>query len=212
MALVAGLSIAAYFVFRAVLHSDGYALAISTAIALVWTLGRQGRNPHPVALAAAVVFGVAALVSLASGGSALPLKLRRGLITGPLGVACLVSVAIRRPLLPPLLGLVARGLPRAISVRIGELRASLTGRTALVLTAIVGLTLLADAAVQVTLALAVSTTVFVSTDGLARLAVAAVGVGACALYLRSQRSDRPPPPQEGEADGSGLAPSGAQRP
>lgn len=182
--LVGGaLPIPVYFVLRGVLDSDGYALAVSALIPLATLLVRSGtRRFGLIAAIATLVLVIALTVSIASSGSALPLKLRRAAITGPLGILCLGSIVMRRPLLPALLGLLPAGGP-ALS-RIQSWRAGLTGEPAYVLTAIVGLTLLTDAALQVVLALAVSTTTFVAITGLVRLAIAAVGLAACAAYVR----------------------------
>jgi hypothetical protein len=81
------LPIVVYFGLREVLHSDGYALAVSALIPLTTVLARTGtRRFGLIAAIATVVLVVALTVSIASGGSALPLKLRRAAITGPLGM------------------------------------------------------------------------------------------------------------------------------
>ncbi len=186
------LPIAAYVVLERVLHSEGYALAITATLGVAWALAagvRQGRV-NPIIVATVIVLAIALAVTVASGGSALPLKLRKAVITGSLGLACLISVAIDRPLLPALLELLARGAPRTASGRLQALRATVSERQATGMTVIVGLTLLTDAAIQITLSFAVSTTVFVAVSGLARLAVVAVGLTACGLYWRAGRDAR----------------------
>ncbi|MGH2892206.1 MAG: hypothetical protein ACRDPM_02905 [Solirubrobacteraceae bacterium] len=210
--LGAALPIAAYLVLREVLHSDGYALAVSALIPLATILARSGtrRRFGLVAAVVTVVLVIALTVSIASGGSALPLKLRRAAITGPLGIACLASVVVRRPLLPALLALLPTGRP-ALS-RLESWRLALTGEPAFVLTAIVGLTLVCDALLQVVLALVVSTTTFVAITGLVRLAIAAVGLVVCAGYVRF-RWRRPATPQAaGDPDAAALATTGSDRP
>ncbi len=184
--------VATYVILSHVLHSDLVALAITEAIPIAWVLviGLRKRRVEPIALAAAIVLAAAVLVSIASGGSVLPLKLRRAMITGPLGLACLGSVLVRRPLLPAVMDRLVGAWPQAARVtRI--LGASAPGRQALVLTAIVGVTLLADATAQVTLALSVSTAAFLGASRLARTAVFALGLGVCGLYLRSVPAPRP---------------------
>jgi hypothetical protein len=205
------LPIVVYFGLREVLHSDGYALAVSALIPLTTVLARTGtRRFGLIAAIATVVLVVALTVSIASGGSALPLKLRRAAITGPLGIACLGSVVIRRPLLPALLGLLPAGRPAL--ARIESWRAGLTGERAYVLTTIVGLTLLTDAVAQVLLALVVSTSTFVAITGLVRLAIAAVGLVACAGYVRMRWRRAAIPSGVGEPDPVPLATTGSQRP
>lgn len=177
--------VVAYVVLSAALHSDLAALAITEAIPVAWVLatGLRKRSVDPIALAVAIVLAAAVLVSIASGDSTLPLKLRRAVITGSLGLACIGSVLVRRPLLPAVADRLARAWPRVerITLALGS-RAS--HRQTIMLTAIVGVTLLADATAQVTLALSVSTAAFLGASRLARLAIIAVGLGACALYLR----------------------------
>lgn len=177
--------VVAYVVLSAALHSDLAALAITEAIPVAWVLatGVRKRSVDPITLAVAIVLAAAVLVSIASGGSTLPLKLRRTVITGSLGLACMGSVLVRRPLLPAIADRLARAWPRTerIALALG-IRAS--DRQTIMLTAIVGVTLLADATAQVTLALSVSTAAFLGASRLARLAIFAAGLGVCALYLR----------------------------
>jgi len=175
--------VVAYIVLDELLHNELLALAIVELIPVAWALGYglARRRLDPIALAAAVVLLAALAVSIADGGSAMPLKLRRGLVTGTLGIACLASVLGGRPLLPYAIRLVEYAWPR--SVRLARIiRPYAGGRSAVVLTAIVGVTLLLDAVAQVTLALTVSTTVFLLTAKLARTAIFAAGLAVCWWY------------------------------
>jgi hypothetical protein len=177
--------VATYVILSQALHSDLAALAIAETIPVAWMLaiGLPRRQVHPLVLLWALVFAVAILVSIASGGSVLPLKLRRAVITGSLGLAFLGSVLVRRPLMPIAMERLARAWPR--TERLNSLLGGQTApRRAIVLTAILGVTLLADATAQVTLALTVSTAVFLAASRLARVAVFAVGLGGCAYYVR----------------------------
>ena len=185
--LLAGvvIPVATYVALRVTLHSDTAALAITELLPVAWVLAvgfRRGRV-DPIAVIAAIVLGVALAVSVAMGGSSLPLKLRRSVVTGSLGLACLVSVIVRRPLLPVAIGLLARGWPQST-----RLARAVGGNAAPskwpVLTTIIGVTLLCDAAAQFTLAVSVSTATFVGTSRLARMALFALGLGLCGLYLR----------------------------
>ncbi|HUO74077.1 MAG TPA: VC0807 family protein [Solirubrobacteraceae bacterium] len=192
-----GVPVAVYVVLRITLHSETAALAITETLPVAWVLAvgvRRGRV-DPIAVVAAIVLGVALIVSIAMGGSALPLKLRRSVVTGSIGIACLVSVVIGRPLLPFVLDLLRRSLPQ--SKRLAEIVGadSALRRKWLVLTAIIGVTLLCDAAAQLTLALTVSTDAFVGTSRLARTGLFALGIAVCALYLR-RTSGRPAPVEE----------------
>jgi hypothetical protein len=182
--------IAAYLALRAMLHSDAYALAVTETVPVAWILvdGRRRRRLNPLILTVAAVLAVALILTVASSGSALPLKLRRAVITGSLGVAGLASLLHRRPLLPALLETLGRSGPQRITGLARSLRQRLPEHTAVGLTAIAGLTLIPDAVAQAVLALTVSTTVFVAIAGLVRLAPAIVGLGICAVYLRSARA------------------------
>jgi len=194
--LIGGLlvPVAAFIVLDDALHNELLALAIVELIPVFWALGYgfwHGRLDL-IALAAAVVLLAALIVSIADGGSAMPLKLRRGLVTGTLGLACLASVASRRPLLPLAINLVERAWPG--SARLARIaRAYSDGPSAAVLTTIIGVTLLLDAAAQVTLALSVSTTVFLLTAKLARTVIFAAGLGVCWWYTRRALPERSRP-------------------
>jgi len=177
--------VAVYVILRRALHSETLALAITETIPVAWVLaiGFSKRRVDPIALVAAVVLGVALVVSIAMGGSALPLKLRRAVVTGSLGIACLGSLVVRRPLLPAAIAILARAWPRSRRLT-GFLDEGTARQRAFTLTAIIGVTLLGDAAAQIALALSVSTTTFVGTSRLARTAIFAVGLALCGVYVR----------------------------
>jgi hypothetical protein len=177
--------VAAYLILSSAVHSSLTALAVTEAIPLVWVLaiGLRRHRVEPMALVLAVVLAAAVVVSLAAGGTVLPLKLRRAVITGSLGIACLVSVAARRPLLPAAVDWFVRVWPRAERLA-RVLGAAAVRRAPVALTLIVGLTLLADATAQVALSLTVSTAAFLGTSRLARIAIFATGIAASALYVR----------------------------
>jgi len=189
--------VVAYLILRQLLHDELQALAITELIPVIWALGfgliRRGRI-DPIALAAAVVLLAAIAVSIADGGSALPLKLRRGMVTGSIGLACLGSVALGRPLLPAVVRLVARVWPESAGLT-RRLSRYAAGHGASGLTVIIGVTLLADATAQVALAVSVSTAVFVGTARLARTGIFAAGLAACWIYAA-----RLPPPAGAPGD------------
>ena len=169
-------------------------------------VGFSERRVDPIAVVAAVVLAMAVVVSLASGGSALPLKLRRAVVSGTLGIACPASVLVRRPLLSSLADLLTEVWPRSERLT-RPLRGPLARRKALIATAIVGVTALVDAAAQVALALIVSTTTFVAVTGLTRSAVFAIGLEVCGLYLRRRSSGgRPAVVEAGTPGESGEHP------
>jgi hypothetical protein len=181
------LPVAGYLLARSWLQSDAMALAVAEGVPIAWMLGVgvRHRRVDPVAVAAALVLALALVIALLSGGSALALKLRRAVVSGSLGVACLASVALRRPILPAAVTMLVRAWPQLqhLSRRFDGL---LSRDKAAAITLILGVACLGDAAAQVALALTVSTTTFVSVTGLTRLAVLALGVTVCAAYLRLQ--------------------------
>jgi len=187
------LPVGTYLILRRSLNSDAIALAVTSAVPIAWMLavGLWERRVDSIALLAAVVLAIALVISLASGGSALPLKLRRAVVSGTVGIACLASVIARRPLLGPAFDLIADLWPQ--SKRLAHtLRAPSVRQKTLMATAIIGVTALVDAAAQVALALTVSTATFLAVTGLTRLGVFAVGVGVCGVYLRGSSGARLP--------------------
>jgi hypothetical protein len=74
------------------------ALAITDAIPMLWLVAYAiwRRRIEPIAVVAVVVFAIALVLTIAFGGSSLPLELRRSVFPGAVGVACLISLAARR--------------------------------------------------------------------------------------------------------------------
>jgi hypothetical protein len=176
------------------------ALAITDAIPLLWVLvyGARRRRVEPIGLAAAGVFAGALLLTIASGGSSLPLELHRAVFPGLVGMACLISLALRRPLLSKL----AEARREATIETRPEPNIAGARRSLTTLTAIIGLTFLTDAAAQIILAFTVSTATFGVVARIASWVIVATGLAACALYLRRVRAGRhdhaesqPPPPE-----------------
>jgi hypothetical protein len=143
------LSTAVYFLLRQILLSDLFALALTGAIPALWTLFRFGRHRtvDPIGVLAFVGYALAVLATLLSGGSPLALELHEPALTGALGLACLVSVAVGRPLHGWLVRLLAhRDLAPQ---RVGAARR----RMSVAITLLVGGTLVIHAAALVALAL-----------------------------------------------------------
>jgi small-conductance mechanosensitive channel len=125
---------------------------------------------------------------LVSGGSSVPFKIRGAVVTGMLGLACAVSVVAGKPL--PLLVLQLRARRDAeagrLAARAGDdpfRRHAIT-----VLTALIGVTLLAAAAVRVILAVALSTSTFLSVSSVTQWAIIAAGGLPTVWYAHRQRS------------------------
>jgi hypothetical protein len=82
------------------------ALAIAGAVPAAWTLARFAwrRRLDPVGVLAVGGFSVALLVAALAGGNPLLLKVRDAPLIGVIGVAFLLSAAVRKPALLHLLG------------------------------------------------------------------------------------------------------------
>ncbi|MBV9338880.1 MAG: hypothetical protein JO243_23575 [Solirubrobacterales bacterium] len=180
------LPLVAYLVLKQIAGNDTLALAVAEAIPCVWIVAMMARTKkfQPIPLVPLIVFGIALLITLLSGGSTLPLKLRRGFLTGGIGIACLVSLAIRRPLLEVLLPFFVR------LRRIPERQARLlidtdVGQRLLVgITALIGIVCTVDATLQVVLAFTVSTSTFLVASKIARYPLIAIGMFVGWIYAR----------------------------
>lgn len=197
--LLAGL-LAPLIAFLVLLHTladPTKALAITEAIPSLWVLAYAicRQRIEPVGVIAIAGFGVALLVTIALGGSSLPLELHRALFPGAVGLACLISLAVRHPLLAIAKTRLAQARPEATAETRPEATAEARRRpdkgehnALATLTAIIGVTLSADAAAQIILAFNVSTSTFGVVAHIAAWAIIATGLAVCALYLRRVRA------------------------
>jgi hypothetical protein len=165
-----------YFLARSYVDSDVVALAISAVVPAVVTVVAAAwrRQVRLLGALAVVGVGVALAATAVTGGSSLPLKLYRPLVTGVVGLVVLLSALLRRPLLVPVLDRLAGRLP---VIRLSR-------RTATVVTVIIGVSFLVEALATVSLALTMSTGAFLIASRLVRIAVFVAGAAAAAWYLR----------------------------
>lgn len=192
--LLAGLVVplAAYLLIRAATGSATGALAITEAVAATWMLvvAVTRHRLDPIAVVSTVTVAIALAAYALTGGDPLALKLRRGAVTGTLGIAALASVALGRPLLLQ----VARHIAKLSPERRPEIEARLSEpgrrRALAMLTAIIGLTLAVDGAGQITLALTVPTGMFVADSTAARIVVLGSGLIVTFSYFRHQKQQR----------------------
>ena len=198
------LPLVAYLIIRALTGSTVGALAITDAVPSAWlvAVGIARRRVDPIAVNSATTVMIALAAYALTGGDPLAIKLRRGAVTGTIGVAGLASVALGRPLLL----LVAENVARRSPDR-PELAARLAQpdrrRVVTVLTAIIAATFAIDGASQIALALTVPTASFVADSTAARIAVLGTGAVITIRYLRNQKKqlDRGPrPPAHAERD------------
>ncbi len=183
----------AYVLLRPHVHSDITALVAGAAVPTACTAGvlLWCRRLDVIGVFAIACFAIGLLLVVATGGNELVFKLREDIWTGPLGLACLISVAARRPLFFAALQLAARRNTQ-IAERIGDPQAR---RIPTVTTGVIGVILLVHALVMVALALTTSTTTFLALSRPLSLTIVGGGLVALAWWIRHQhpsRWNRPP--------------------
>jgi hypothetical protein len=149
-----------------VVGSQVTALLIVAGIPAAWTVGKLAvrRVLDPVGLLAVAGFGIGILM-LSLTGSAFAFKIHGAVLAGAIGVLCLATLAIRRPLF----GLL---MPKSVSWP-GMARRT----TANWVTGIWGVVLVTDAAVITVLAATLPTRTFLAVDGPVGWSFLALGVG-----------------------------------
>ncbi len=193
------LPLVAYLIIRKLTGSSVGALAITDAVPSSWLLvvGIARRRVDPIAVISATTVMIALAAYALTGGDPLAIELRRGAVTGTIGIIGLASIALGRPLLL----LVAENGAKLNPDR-PELAARLADpgrrRGLTILTAIIAATFAIDGASQIVLALTVPTRNFVPDSTGARIAVLGTGTVLTIQYLRlqKQRPDRGPRPAD----------------
>lgn len=175
--------LAAYALVRPHTGSDATALTVAAGIPVLYTVATFAvrRRIDAIGVIAVLAYGVALLALLLSGGNPLVLKLHEAVLTGPLGLAGLVSVVVGRPLYLVVLRRLAARNPRAADmVRRPDIR-----RVASVLTTIIGGTLAVHALVMLLLALRLPTATYLALSRPIGWALMATGLVAV-LWYRSR--------------------------
>ncbi|MBV9424759.1 MAG: hypothetical protein JOZ98_17745 [Solirubrobacterales bacterium] len=188
--LLAGLllPLAAYLALRSMIGSATGALAITEAIPATWLLvsAIARHRVDPIAVVSTLTVAIALAAYALTGGDPLALKLRRGAVTGTVGIAALASVALGRPLLL----LAAQHAAKLNPEHRPTLAEPDRRRAVTTLTAIIGLTFAIDGASQIALALTVPTAAFVSDSTAARIVVLGTGLVTTVWYFRHQKEQR----------------------
>ena len=195
--IVAGIApVVTYLVVQPHVGSTAVALAIAFALPVAWA-GLNAlwhRSLDLDGMLTIGAYGLGLVFAVLSGGSALPLKLHSAAETGAVGVACLGSVVLRRPLVLIALRILRSGKRRGAWRR--AFAEPALGPTFSVITALVGVGLLIEAASQVALALLVPTVVFVAVSLPARFVIYGGEAGMfLALRGRGGRTVRAPGPK-----------------
>ncbi len=148
-----------YELIRPHVGSSALALALAGAVPAGYTLAALAvtRRLNLFGLVGVAGFGLAVLVSWASGGNPLAVELEEPALLGLAGVAFAVSALIGRPLHLVILRRLGRGDPRYAAIAARAER-----RTSTVVTAIIGLTLLAHAVAVAVLAVTQPVSTFVA--------------------------------------------------
>jgi hypothetical protein len=157
------------------------ALLITSVIPVAWTAGKLAvrRRVDPIGLLAIAGVVVGLVLLALTGGNPFALKIRDAVIAGAVGVACLGSMLIRRPLVLPLLPKSRPWIP------------GMTRRTAANwLTGIWGVVLVAEAAVITLLAAVLPASTFLAVHKPAALAFVALGIGGV-IWRKRHRPARP---------------------
>jgi hypothetical protein len=166
--------LAVFFVLHASGASDTKALGFGWLMPILWTLGASWaeRRINLPGLLGIVGYGTALFISLYFGGGALPLKLYRVVLSTIVGLGCLGSVVVGRPILVLLARRVAARVGRsAIIARIDG--PSAMHRRLVRLTLAVGIVCLLNAALKTFLALTLSTGAFLVISWVLHIAVIA---------------------------------------
>lgn len=178
-----------YFFIRPHVTSDTEALALAWLIPVVWTLGSSLwlRRLNVLGLLGVVTYGIALAVSIAFGAGALPLKLHRALVGGAVGLVCLGSVAMGRPIFLVLLRLRFQHTEQGPLVEAAYLGNPRVVKRITNLTLLVGVAALADAVLQTVLAIALSTSAFlIATTAIHVGTIVAIALGLLiALRVRA---------------------------
>jgi hypothetical protein len=173
-----------YVLLRPHVHSDVIALVIGAAIPIAYTcvVLAWRRRVDPVGVFAVVCFVLGLLLVIATGGNEFVFKIREDIWTGVVGLACLVSLAVRRPLFLVALRLVARRNPQVAQ----RIQRPGMDRISTVTTAAVGVILLLHAAVVI--ALTTSTTTYLAISRPVGLAILGGGLALLVWWITRYRA------------------------
>src|SRR6266568_1714190 len=152
--------------------SDTEALALAWFIPVVWTLGSSLwlRRINVFGLFGVVAYGITLTVSIVFGAGALPLKLHHALVGGAVGLVCLVSFAMGKPIFVLFTRRSAKQTEHATQME-AALADPLVVRRISNLTLIIGIASLADAVLQTALAIVLSTSAFLIATTVIHVAV-----------------------------------------
>jgi hypothetical protein len=159
---ISGLSpLIMYFVIRPHMGNDTQALALAWFIPVVWTLGSSlwQRRLEVFGLLGVAAYGITLAISIIFGAGALPLKLHHALLGGAVGLVCLISYAMKKPVFVLLARRLTKNTAQASQME-GALANPAVVRRMSTITLMIGIACLANAALQTALAILLSTGAF----------------------------------------------------
>jgi hypothetical protein len=167
-----------YTLVRPYFASDVTALVVAGVIPLLVTVGEflARRKVNAIGVMSVIGFVVAVVVQLLTGGDGFIVKIKGVLITGPIGVAFLLSALIGRPLIGVIFRYLARRNPG---------RRLPDHHQATVTTLLIGGMLTLSAAVTVVLALTLPTAMYLALSDVVGLGI--IGLGFLAIFLVRRR-------------------------
>ncbi len=183
---ISGLSpLIVYFVIRPHVANDTEALAIAWFIPVVWTLGSSlwQRRLEVFGLLGIAAYGITLAISIIFGAGALPLKLHHALLGGAVGLVCLISYAMGKPLFVLFTRRSMKNTAQATQLEAALADPQVVRRISTI-TLMIGIASLADAALQTALAILLSTGAFLIATTAVHVAALVGIVGGVLIVIR----------------------------
>lgn len=190
-----------YTLVHPLLANDASALAIAGAVpaARTVTLWLWRRHVDWIGVYAIAGFAIACAAAALSGGNSFLLKAHGSLLTGTIGLVCLISVIIGQPVLLPILQAFSPSDGTPSSSGATGSRNAATRRSSTIITIVIGCAFLADAVAHVMLALTVATATFLIMSRVVTWTI--LGSGAALLWWMRRRAGAPSKKRAATADG-----------
>lgn len=168
-------------VLRNLFTNDAIPLAIAGAVPVFYTITLLvlRRKVEWIGMLGVLGFILAFIVSVLTGGSSLSFKLYHPLVTGAIGLIFLGSVIIGNPLMLVILKVLKKN-------GIGKSDIPESRRRATVITVILGLVFIIDAAIHIIMALTLPTVAYLSMSRIVTLIGVIVLVSAAKLVARKR--------------------------
>ncbi len=174
-----------YFVIRPLVKNDVEALALAWFIPVAWTLGSSlwQRRLDVFGLLGVAAYGITLAISVIFGVGALPLKLHHALLGGVIGLVCLISYMMGKPVFLLLTLRSTKNTAHATQVE-GALADPAVVKRISTITLIVGIASLANAALQTSLAILLPTGTFLVATTFIHVATLVAIVGGILIFIR----------------------------